>query len=57
MHVLIEPQFRPMPLILPMPQFEHPVSRFFGKGKIACIEQDGEVYQCAIFHARIIGAN
>jgi hypothetical protein len=57
MQTLTEPQFRPMPLTLPMPQFEHPVSRFFGKGKIANIEQDGEVYRYAIFHARIIGAN
>lgn len=57
MHVLTEPQFRPIRLTLPMPQFEHPISRFFGKGKIAYIEQDGEVYQYAIFHARIIGAN
>jgi hypothetical protein len=55
--ILTEPQFQPMPLTLPMPQFEHPVSRFFGKGKIAYIEKDGKVYRRAIFHARIIGAN
>lgn len=55
--ILIEPKFRHMPLTLPMPQFEHPVSRFFGSGKIAYIEQDGNVYRYAIFHARMIGAN
>ena len=57
MQTVTEPTFRTMPLTCPMPQFEHPVSRFFGKGKIAYIEQDGNVCRYAIFNARNIGAN
>lgn len=53
----IEPKFITTPLACFMPQLEHPVSRFFGKGQIGYMEHEGNIYRFAIFNARYIGAN